>query len=166
MGRTAARVSRAWSTRPFRIADAEELSRLHRDAMAPLGQRGWSGREIAALAGGRGCFALVIDEADGGQTELLGFVLARTVAEEAELLTLAVAPAAQRRGIGRSLLEEAAAEAAAAGAQRLLLEVSVDNVAAIALYERAGFVGLGVRRGYYGRCDGDRVDALVLARPL
>lgn len=166
MGRTTARVSRGWSPRPFRIADAEELARLHRDAMAPLGQRGWNRSEIAALAGGRGGFALVVDEGDREPTELLGFVLARTVAEEAEVLTLAVAPAAQRRGIGRSLLEKAAVEATAAGAQRLLLEVSVDNIAAIELYGRAGFVGLGVRRGYYGRCDGGRVDALVLARQL
>lgn len=159
-------MSPSWPVRPFRVADAEELACVHREAMAGLSQRGWNRAEITALASGRGGFALVVEEADRATARILGFVLARAVAEEAEILTLAVAPAAQRRGIGWDLLESAAAEAAARGAQRLLLEVSVDNAPALALYERSGFGGLGIRRGYYGRCGGVRVDALVLARPL
>ena len=95
-----------------------------------------------------------------------GFILIRTVADEAEILTLAVQPEARRLGLGRALVERAAVAARAAGAERLFLEVAADNRTAIALYRRASFDSVGLRRGYYPRTDAPSVDALVLARPL
>ena len=87
-----------------------------------------------------------------------GLVLARATGEEAEILTLAVLPAARRAGLGRALLAAAAAEAAARGARALFLEVAAGNQPARALYVAAGFVAVGLRRRYYP----DGQDALVL----
>ena len=92
-----------------------------------------------------------------------GFILIRVVADEAEILTLAVRPAARREGLGARLVEAAVVRAAARGAERMFLEVAEDNVAARALYARTGFVEAGRRRGYYARADGSREDALVLS---
>lgn len=88
-----------------------------------------------------------------------GFVLARVAADEAEILTLAVAPERRRAGTALLLLHTAWSRASSAGAVRLLLEVAESNIAARALYARIGFEQVGRRRGYYGA----GADALVLA---
>ena len=95
-----------------------------------------------------------------------GFILVRTVADEAEILTLAVRPADRRRGIAAGLVARGASVAAAQGASRLFLEVAEDNDAARGLYERAGFVEAGRRPRYYARADGSRTDALILTLNL
>jgi ribosomal-protein-alanine N-acetyltransferase len=85
-------------------------------------------------------------------------ILARVAADEAEVLTLAVAPEVRRAGIAAALLRESAIAAAALGAIVIFLEVSVANTAARAAYDRAGFAPVGRRRSYYA----DGSDALVL----
>jgi [ribosomal protein S18]-alanine N-acetyltransferase len=95
-----------------------------------------------------------------------GFLLGRAVAGEAELLTLAVAPEARRRGLGRKLVSRFLYQARLRGAERAFLEVAADNPAAIALYESTGFSKVGQRRAYYATPHGNRIDALVLARDL
>jgi ribosomal-protein-alanine N-acetyltransferase len=90
-----------------------------------------------------------------------GFVLARVAAGEAEILTLAVAPSARGKGLGRVLLEAAIDAARTKGAKEMFLEVGADNPAALALYAGLGFANVGTRKGYYaGR------DALVLRLSL
>ncbi len=91
-----------------------------------------------------------------------GFVLWRVAADEAEILTIAVHPAARRQGLGRRLLVKAAEAAARAGATRLFLEVSDRNTAAAALYAACGFTPIGRRRRYYP----DGSDAVVMQLPL
>ena len=108
-----------------------------------------------------GGFALVA-EAETPQ----GFILARTVADEAEILTLAMSPPFRRRGVARALVEAAAAEAARKGAKALFLEVATDNPGAIALYQNSGFERAGLRRAYYARPNAAPADALVLRRAL
>ncbi|MGH7069952.1 MAG: GNAT family N-acetyltransferase [Acetobacteraceae bacterium] len=97
----------------------------------------------------------LIDEAGG-------LVLARALGTEAEILMLCVVPHAQRRGLGTALLRAVMAEAAGAGAERMVLEVGAANAAARSLYEKAGFVRIGERHAYYP----DRTDALLLAAAL
>ena len=129
---------------------AARLAALHATAfVAP-----WDAAAFAALLGQDGVF--VLEDPDG-------FILLRTVADEAEILTLAVRPDARRRGLGARLVREGGVAAAARGARRLFLEVAEGNAAALALYARAGFVGAGRRPGYYARPGGDREDALILA---
>lgn len=83
--------------------------------------------------------------------------------ETADVMTVAVSPTAQGRGLGRLLLRELEERAAAGGASGVLLEVRADNQAALALYARAGWRQVHVRRRYYQPGD---VDALILAKTV
>jgi ribosomal-protein-alanine N-acetyltransferase len=83
--------------------------------------------------------------------------------EVADVMTMAVAPAAQRRGLGRRLLDELVARAEGDHAAYLVLEVRDDNLAARKLYETRGFELLNTRRRYYQPGD---VDAQVLRLTL
>jgi ribosomal-protein-alanine N-acetyltransferase len=114
----------------------------------------WDAAVMAAELGMPGVYGFV--------SETGGMILARAVADEAEILTLAVHPEARRQGLGATLVDAAARHALQAGVVRMYLEVSELNVAARALYARAGFVQIGLRRAYYP----DGSDALVLSRGL
>jgi len=103
--------------------------------------------------------------AERGKGQIAGFALIRAIADEAELLLIAVDPAAQQAGIGAALLDDFLAIAATHGVRRLHLEVRDGNTA-IALYERAGFTLVGRRRDYYRGKDGHKRDALTLAREV
>ena len=92
---------------------------------------------------------------------LRGFSLVRAVADEAELLLLAVDADEQRRGIGQALLDQFIDEARGRGAHRLHLEVRDGNTA-IGLYRAAGFVLAGRRRKYYHGAGGETFDAVTL----
>lgn len=132
---------------------SQALADLHSEAFdAP-----WSAAAFAELLGQSG----VILE---GATD--GFILIRAVADEAEILTLAVRPSARRQGLGARLVRAAAERAAAAGAVRMFLEVAEDNGPARALYGALGFEPAGRRPRYYSRADGPAVDALLLVRNL
>ena len=89
-----------------------------------------------------------------------GFSLLRTVADEAELLLIAVAPHAQRRGVGRALIDHFIGHSRQQGATRLHLEVR-DGNGAFGLYRAAGFEIAGRRRDYYRGSTGN-FDALTL----
>lgn len=133
----------------------EALARLH--AAAFTMPRPWSAAEFRALLDSPGVFL-------AGDGE--GFVLGRALAGEAELLTLAVHPAARRRGQGRRWLNAFEAEARARGAEEALLEVAADNAAALALYHSAGWREAGRRPRYYRPAQGPRIDALLLRKGL
>lgn len=136
--------------RAARGEDAGDLAALHAAAFASP----WSRADHADLLASPGAFALLAE----GE----GFILCRAIAGEAEILTLAVAPAARRRGTGRALVEAAAGVAGTLGAETLFLEVAHDNAAALALYDAAGFSRVGLRRGYYA----SGADAVVMRRAL
>ena len=138
--------------------DAERLAEVHARAF----DTSWTASDIERLMQIMGGFALIADQ----QAGIVGFILIRVIAEEAEVLTLAVAPWARRTGVGLELVEAAAAEAERRGALTMFLEVADDNPAALALYRRAGFEQAGARRGYYARGEAAPVDALVLRRVL
>ncbi|MCU0986942.1 MAG: GNAT family N-acetyltransferase [Acetobacteraceae bacterium] len=136
------------------------LAALHQGGIGKAGPA-WDDAAFAALLASPGRLALIAAEGD----EPLGFLLLGLAADEGEIITLAVLPAARRRGLGAALVAAAAREAAARGAARLFLEVAEDNDPARALYARAGFVPVGRRRAYYAR-PGGAVDALLLALSL
>ncbi len=91
-----------------------------------------------------------------------GMILIRVTEDEAEVLTLAVAPEARRQGVAGALLAAAMAAAREQAARTMVLEVAIGNTAARALYERAGFVEAGRRPRYYA----DGGDALILRARL
>ncbi len=135
---------------------AGDLARLH--ARCFIVPRPWGEAEFARLLADPLAFLLVEGDA--------GFLLGRAVAGEAELLTLAVAPEARRRGLGQSLLARYLYQSRLRGAAYAFLEVAEDNSVARALYARAGFAEVGRRRGYFHAPDGRRIDALVMRRDL
>ena len=94
-----------------------------------------------------------------------GYTVVMIAAGEAHLLNLSVAAEWQRRGIGRALLAFATKLARDYGAERILLEVRPTNVAALALYGKAGFSQVAVRHDYYPAGEG-REDAVVLELAL
>lgn len=140
-----------WDAASFKqlLADAAAIAFV---ACADAGRAGRSGRPGGES--GRGC----------GQ--LCGFVVGRLAADEAEILTLGVAPNRQHLGIGRRLVEDLCHEAKKRGAYRLYLEVAAGNAAALALYDRLGFRESGRRRGYYARAGAPAEDAINLCLAL
>lgn len=100
----------------------------------------------------------------GKSRALAGFVLSRCVMDEAEILTLAVAPEFRRRGIGSALLGAHLATLAGRGTKALFLEVEAGNHAALALYAQFDFRQIGERKAYYRGTNGTAAAALVLRR--
>jgi ribosomal-protein-alanine N-acetyltransferase len=98
---------------------------------------------------------------DGGTLQGWGGV--RVVVDEAEILTVGVVPSARRQGIGTSLLTALLDHARERGATQAYLDVRVDNADAQRIYERAGFIAIGRRRGYY---DNGRTDSLTMSARL
>jgi [ribosomal protein S18]-alanine N-acetyltransferase len=117
----------------------------------------WDAKALADLLATPGTFAF----ADAG-----GFILARAAAGEAEILTLAAAPAVRRHGLATSLVRAAASHAQQLGAEALFLEVAAGNDAARALYMSLGFTEAGWRKGYYTAGRAVPEDALVLRANL
>ena len=99
-------------------------------------------------------------ERPGSDRPVLGYAGLCDYPDEAFVQTMAVAPAAQGRGLGARLLAELLAEAERRRQRVVSLEVRADNEPAQRLYARHGFARTGVRRGYYP----GGVDALVLTR--
>ena len=128
--------------------DSMAMATIHAAAFAK--QDAWSADVFSMQLGLIGVFGLL--HASGG------IILVRVAADQAEILTIAVAPEARRGGIATALLSEATIEAASMGAAAIFLEVSVANTAARRLYTGAGFRQVGQRPRYYS----DRSDALVL----
>ena len=143
---------------PLDITTTEVAAALHE---ASGFHEPWNARafaELLAMPGTAGMLALAGDEP-------AGLVLWRIAADEAEILTICTLPGRRRNGVGRHLLSAAIGAMTAAGARWLLLEVAIDNRAAITLYRAFRLVELGRRRGYYKAPQG-AVDALLLGRDI
>lgn len=128
-----------------------EMAQLH--AACFTTPRPWTAVQIAQTLASPHSFALSRPQ---------GFMIGTALLDEAELLTLAVDPAARRQGIGRDLLGEFCTFARQKGAARAFLDVAADNSAALALYAAAGFAQTGLRRGYYKQPDGAAIDAVLM----
>jgi ribosomal-protein-alanine N-acetyltransferase len=142
----------------LRAMDLDRASHLHREAFEPMGERGWTRQDIAGLLASPGVSGFLLTE---GASDI-GMAICRVVAEEAELLTVAVDPAHRRRGAGRRLLGAVIDRVRGDGAQALFLEVAADNPGARALYESLGFTNAGRRSGYYARRGQPAVDAFIM----
>ena len=140
--------------RPFVPDDLAALAQLH---AACFPAASWSPQALALLLAQPGTIGLLAD--GGGQ--LLGFLLLRRAADEAEVLSIGVAAAARRQGLAAALVSAGIAWLGPA-TSRLFLEVAADNAAAVALYRSLGFQAVGRREKYYA----DGSDALVLRRDL
>jgi ribosomal-protein-alanine N-acetyltransferase len=138
--------------------DAAAISALH----AASFRRGWSDGEVAQLLDDA---HVVADRARIGSA-LTGFILTRWAADEAEILSVAVARSARGCGLGHALLRRNLQRLAGLGIRDVFLEVSADNTSALRLYRRMGFDEVGKRERYYGSAATLESTALVLKREL
>jgi [ribosomal protein S18]-alanine N-acetyltransferase len=138
--------------------DAAALARLHATSF----RRGWSDGEFERLLIERN---VVAHRAMAGRA-LVGFILSRMAAGEAEILSVAVTEARRGRGLARALLHLHLRRLAGLGARAVFLEVDEDNTPARRLYARAGFHEVGRRPGYYPQANGNAATALTLRRDL
>ena len=97
---------------------------------------------------------------------LLSFALLQVAVDTVEILTLATVPDHQREGLAEKLLRFYEAQSPADRAQTWLLDVAEDNRNAIAFYKKLGFQVDGRRREYYKRLEGQRIDAILMSKPL
>ena len=138
--------------------DLDDLARLHALCFA----QAWPASEFGRLLAMPGAF-LVIARSDA---EAAGFLLGRLASDEAEIISIGVAPSHRRRGIAARLMARADDHLRGCGALSLVIEVDQDNSAAVGLYLKHGFESVGRRSGYYKQPDGTRADALVMRRQL
>lgn len=141
--------------------DATHLVPIH----AGTFRQPWSEDDFHALLGEANVFGFIAREEGNRAAPPGGFVLARLVLDEAEILTIAVAPQFQRKGIGHALMDAALRHLYNARATMLFLEVDELNAPALALYRRLGFKQVGKRPGYYETPSG-RSAALTMRRDL
>lgn len=142
--------------------DLDRAAALHAESFVPLGERAWTRQDLAELVASPGVAGLLL-QVDGHEA---GFAVFRVVADEAELLTIAVRPAHRRKGLARQLLAAVIDHVRSAGARSLFLEVGVDNPAARSLYEAQGFCAVAERRGYYQRGHEPPADGIVMRLTL
>jgi ribosomal-protein-alanine N-acetyltransferase len=136
--------------------DVGALAALHAAAF----HRGWSEGEFEQLLLDRA----VIAHRAAVAGSLVGFILSRLVAGEAEILSIAVAASRRGKGLGRQLLDLHLRRLAGLGTRAVFLEVDANNTPARRLYQRAGFRSVGRREGYYPAGQGSA--ALILRRDL
>jgi ribosomal-protein-alanine N-acetyltransferase len=139
------------------VDDLGEVMRIMGGAFQPCFGEAWTRSQCAGILPMTGVRLTMAE--DSGDT--VGFSLMRCVADEAELLLIAVDPARQNCGVGQSLLDEFIVSARATGAVRLHLEVR-DGNPAVRMYRAAGFAPAGRRRNYYHGPGGTTHDAVTL----
>lgn len=130
--------------RQAKLYDVPAIARIERDSFGSP----WSAEEITkdVTAGGN----VYVAVAECGE-EKAGFGEIRTVAGEAQIYNIAVAPEFRREGIGEALLRHMIDRAEADGCGLVTLEVRSGNEAAMELYKKLGFREVGRRRGYYSK---------------
>lgn len=133
-----------------------DMARIHAAAFTTL--RPWTAAEFADLCESPLVFHVSPDPAC--------FALGRNIAGEAELLTIATHPEAQRQGHARICLDAFLDHCQEKQCESVFLEVEENNQAALALYSKVGFVVTGQRTGYYRLSSGVRSNAVLMAKHL
>jgi ribosomal-protein-alanine N-acetyltransferase len=148
------------SLRALRWWDVERLTAVEQQVFGPTA---WTPEAFwAELAHPRSRWYVIAEGLDGG---LLGYAGLMVSGSQADVQTVVVAPAGQRRGLGSRLIAALVDEAVRRGASSVMLEARADNEQAIRLYRRHGFEQISVRRRYYQPGDVDAVIMRLLPRP-
>jgi [ribosomal protein S18]-alanine N-acetyltransferase len=143
---------------PATLRDVRRLVQLHGASF----HRGWGENEFEQMLRERN--TLLHRLRQGGA--VIGFAVSRIAADEAEILSIAVAPSHRGRGLSRELFLTHLGHLAGRGVRTVFLEVEENNQPARKLYERAGFAVAGRRERYYKEAGGVELNALVMRRDL
>ena len=141
-----------YQVRAAEVADVPELARIEPRCFSDP----WSATGFHEMLSAPYILGLI---AEGKPRSIAGYLVARFLDTEGEILNLAVAPENRRKGVGALLLEHALADLRKQGVESVFLEVRTSNQAAINLYLAKGFRPIGQRRSYYRR---PVEDAMVL----
>ena len=143
---------------PATLRDAAALARLHGASF----HRGWGEGEFETMLSERNTLVHRLRQG----RKLIGFAVSRMAADEAEILSIAVAASHRGRGLSRNLLLTHLGHLAGRGVRTVCLEVEENNQPARRLYERAGFGVAGRRERYYREPNGEQLNALLMRRDL
>lgn len=142
--------------RPLAPSDASILAQIHAESF----DQSWNEKDFAEFLSRDGMVAIGAMAAE----HYIGFILCWKVADESEVLTLAVSPKWRAQGVAHALLADALYRTQAQGSVAMHLEVGVNNAAALALYRSQGFVETGRRTGYYQHLGGRLEDAVTMRK--
>jgi [ribosomal protein S18]-alanine N-acetyltransferase len=143
---------------PASLRDAPSLAKLHGASF----HRGWGEGEFEEMLSQRNTLVHRLRL----RSKFIGFAVSRMAADEAEILSIAIAPGQRGRGLSRQLLLTHLGHLAGRGVRTVFLEVEENNQPARRLYERAGFIVAGRRERYYREAGGEQLNALVMRRDL
>jgi ribosomal-protein-alanine N-acetyltransferase len=143
---------------PATLRDAPYLARLHGASF----HRGWGEGEFEDMLSQRNTLVHRLRL----RSKFVGFAVSRIAADEAEILSIAIAPGQRGRGLSRQLLLTHLGHLAGRGVRTVFLEVEENNQPARRLYDRAGFTIAGRRERYYREAGGEQLNALVMRRDL
>jgi [ribosomal protein S18]-alanine N-acetyltransferase len=141
-----------------RLRDAARLAQLHGASF----HRGWGEGEFEGMLTERNT---LVHRLKAGR-KVIGFAVSRMAADEAEILSIAVAASHRGRGLSRNLLLTHLGHLAGRGVRTVFLEVEENNQPARRLYDRAGFAVAGRRERYYREPSGEQLNALLMHRDL
>jgi ribosomal-protein-alanine N-acetyltransferase len=143
---------------PAYLRDAARLAQLHGASF----HRGWGEAEFEGMLTEQNT---LVHRLRIGR-KIIGFAVSRMAADEAEILSIAVAPDHRGRGLSRELLLTHLGHLAGRGIRTVFLEVEENNQPARRLYARAGFAVAGRRERYYREANGQQLNALLMRRDL
>jgi ribosomal-protein-alanine N-acetyltransferase len=143
---------------PATLRDAPALAQLH----AASFHRGWGEGEFESMLTERNTLVHRLRQG----RKVIGFAVSRLAADEAEILSIAVAASHRGRGLSRDLLLTHLGHLAGRGVRAVFLEVEENNQPARRLYQRAGFAIIGRRERYYRQPGGEQLNALLMRRDL
>jgi [ribosomal protein S18]-alanine N-acetyltransferase len=143
---------------PATLRDARALAQIHGASF----HRGWGEGEFESMLAERNT---LVHRLRMGR-KVIGFAVSRMAADEAEILSIAVAGSHRGRGLSRDLLLTHLGHLAGRGVRTVFLEVEENNQPARRLYERAGFAAVGRRERYYQQPGGEQLNALLMRRDL
>ncbi|GAA4521538.1 ribosomal protein S18-alanine N-acetyltransferase [Chelativorans composti] len=149
---------RSYAVRPLSLEDCEALAAIHEEGFS----RPWTSEEFEALLRQDTVFGYAAVEEGVPDGPLCGFVLARHVAGEGEILTIVVPRKLRRRRLGHTLMEAVLRHLHAERVESLFLEVDETNGPALVLYRRLGFQQVGFRPAYYANPGAAPTNALVM----
>ena len=143
---------------PASLRDATALAQIHGASF----HRGWGEGEFETMLTARNT---LVHRLRMGR-KIIGFSVSRIGADEAEILSIAVAESHRGRGLSSTLLLTHLGHLAGRGVRTVFLEVEENNQPARRLYERAGFAVAGRRERYYQQSGGEPLNALLMRRDL
>ena len=143
---------------PASLRDAPALAQIHGASF----HRGWDESEFESMLAERNT---LVHRLRMGR-KIVGFAVSRMAADEAEILSIAVAESHRGRGLSSTLLLTHLGHLAGRGVRTVFLEVEENNQPARRLYQRTGFTVVGRRERYYRQSGGEPLNALLMRRDL